>query len=195
MMLQLDDDQDSKWLKSASMQKSQQTTHHFSKMLFSTYQSLLNSKSFFVRPPPPPSGCSHYIRLSTSLTQRDFKIGDIKIQRAEAKVIEIQHHADNWIITLMKFLHWLKVRVRPSLILKSLSQTWKCVRTGGSFLHLVVASWRNLLPHRHSLRATHHFQAWQLWLTFQLETHFTFLVIYYATIFYITLLILLFMCA
>lgn len=109
-----------------------------------------------------PSGCSHYIRLSTSLTQRDFKIGDIKIQRAEAKVIEIQHHADNWIITLMKFLHWLKVRVRPSLILKSLSQTWKCVRTGGSFLYLGIASWRNLLPHRHSPHFTHHFRTWQL---------------------------------
>lgn len=121
-----------------------------------------------------PTDSSHYIRLRTSLTRRDFKIQDIKIQSAEPKVIEIQHHADNWIITLMKFLHWLKVRVPPSLILKSLSQTWKCVRTGGSFSSLDVALWRNLLPHHCSCLVTHHFQTWQPPLTFQLEPHFTF---------------------
>lgn len=137
--------------------------------------------SFFL-----PSGCSHYIRLSTSLTQRDFKIGDIKIQRAEAKVIEIQHHADNWIITLMKFLHWLKVRVRPSLILKSLSQTWKCVRTGASFLHLCMASWRNLLQTFSSchlsfsnMTAMANLSAWDI---------LYFLVFHFTTIFYICIL-------
>lgn len=138
----------------------------------------VDKKSFHL--PFRPPGSSHYIRLCTSLTRRESKIRDIKIQSAEPRVIEIQHHADNWIITLMKFLHWLKVRVPPSLILKSLFQTWKCVRTGGSFFSLAVASRRNLLPHRRSRLVTHHFQTWQPGLTFQLGPHFTFFFFFWS---------------